>query len=156
VRLGISQSLLALLIDSSESIIADRQIVRLASHQITFNAKQQSQIELLTEKMNQSPYTPPSFTDAMQIVGEDVLYALIDLGEIVQIQSGVILSTPAYSAMASWVMEMLDTKGNIAANELRDQFGTTRKYAIGLLEYFDSINLTRRTGDVRVKGSRSL
>ena len=36
--------------------------------------------------------------------------------------------------------------------ELRDRFGFTRKYAIPILEETDRIGLTRREGDVRVKG----
>jgi selenocysteine-specific elongation factor len=155
VRLKLSPSLLALMIDLSEGLTADKDIVRLATHQITFSPQQQRQIELLNQKMAQSLYAPPSFVEAAQIVGEEVLYALIDLGEIIQIQPGIILPVSAYNAMVQWIKGILDTKGSITANELRDHFSTTRKYAIGLLEHLDSINATRRTGDVRVKGSQS-
>ena len=32
---------------------------------------------------------------------------------------------------------------------LRDRFGTSRKYALAVLEHFDAIGFTRREGDVR-------
>jgi len=35
------------------------------------------------------------------------------------------------------------------AAQFRDAFGTTRKYAIPLLEFFDSLRFTTRTGDLR-------
>ena len=35
-------------------------------------------------------------------------------------------------------------------SEFRDLAGTTRKYALPLLEYFDSKRVTRRLGDERV------
>ena len=41
------------------------------------------------------------------------------------------------------------------AAELRDALGVSRKYAIPLLEYFDSQGVTRREGDMRVLGPRS-
>ena len=36
------------------------------------------------------------------------------------------------------------------AAELKDAMGTSRKYAIPLLEHFDATGLTRRVGDARV------
>jgi len=44
----------------------------------------------------------------------------------------------------------LKRDGKITAAETRDILGTNRKYAIILLEYFDSKKLTERNGDVRV------
>ena len=35
--------------------------------------------------------------------------------------------------------------------DLRDTFGTTRKYAVPFMEHLDEIRLTRRQGDVRVR-----
>ncbi len=39
--------------------------------------------------------------------------------------------------------------GPASAADLKDAMGTSRKYAIPLLEYFDSIGITRRVGDAR-------
>ena len=44
--------------------------------------------------------------------------------------------------------------GPATAAELKDAMGTSRKYAIPLLEYFDSQAVTRREGDTRVPGGR--
>ncbi|MEK7368475.1 MAG: SelB C-terminal domain-containing protein, partial [Planctomycetota bacterium] len=41
-------------------------------------------------------------------------------------------------------------RGSITAAEFRDLVGTSRKYVIPLLEYFDRIHLTKRVGDKRV------
>lgn len=37
-----------------------------------------------------------------------------------------------------------------AASHARDALGTTRKYAVPILEYFDAVGFTRRVGDFRV------
>ncbi|WP_418255924.1 SelB C-terminal domain-containing protein, partial [Gordonibacter urolithinfaciens] len=44
--------------------------------------------------------------------------------------------------------------GGATAAELRDAMGTTRKYAIPLLEHFDAQGVTRRDGDLRVLGPK--
>jgi selenocysteine-specific elongation factor len=39
--------------------------------------------------------------------------------------------------------------GSISLAEVRDLFGTSRKYAQALLEHLDALKLTRRAGDLR-------
>jgi selenocysteine-specific elongation factor len=100
-------------------------------------------------------YTPPSFIEAAQIVGDDVLRALIELGDIVEVQEDVIFSRGVYDEMVAATLELIDAQGSINAKMLRDRFDTSRKYAIGLLEYLDAQGITRRQGDDRVRGRRS-
>ena len=40
--------------------------------------------------------------------------------------------------------------GGMTVSDVRDALGTSRKYAVPLLEYLDAKGLTRRVGDVRV------
>src|SRR5208337_4372718 len=40
--------------------------------------------------------------------------------------------------------------GPISVAQFRDLIGTTRKHAVPLLEYFDRLGLTERSGDLRV------
>lgn len=154
-RLSLPQGMFNMLLELNKQVIADRHIARLVSHQITFNEQQEKLVALLSEKISASPYAPPSFSEACQLVGQDVAYALVELGELMLLLPDVILSKSAYENMLQAVLEILESKGNVSASELRDRFGTSRKYAIALLEYLDSNYITRRVGDVRVKGSRN-
>jgi selenocysteine-specific elongation factor len=55
-------------------------------------------------------------------------------------------------------LEMLnDINGDITIATFRDALGTSRKYALAILEFFDSNEITRRVGDKRVllKGAAS-
>ncbi|MCM1565988.1 MAG: selenocysteine-specific translation elongation factor [Dehalobacter sp. 4CP] len=45
----------------------------------------------------------------------------------------------------------LQENGQITVSEARDCWQTSRKFAVPLLEYFDSIHVTERNGDIRVK-----
>jgi selenocysteine-specific elongation factor len=64
----------------------------------------------------------------------------------------VIFSRTVYEEMVTAVLQIIDRDGAITASALRDRFDTSRKYAIGLLEHLDSIGITRRRGDERVRG----
>jgi selenocysteine-specific elongation factor len=136
-------------------VISEGNLIRLADHRIRFDSAQQAQINQLMRQMDAAPYTPPSYQQAVRIVGADVLQALIDLGEIVQVQPDVIFTRAACDEMISTVLALIDTGGEITTAQFRDHFQTTRKYAIGLLEYLDAIGITRRVGDVRVRGARA-
>ena len=45
---------------------------------------------------------------------------------------------------------LLALKEEITVGSLRDATGTSRKYVLSLLEFFDSQGITRRVGDKRV------
>jgi selenocysteine-specific elongation factor len=48
------------------------------------------------------------------------------------------------------VVELCGRDGAVTIGRLRDELGTSRKYAQALLEHFDGERLTRRTGDEHV------
>lgn len=154
-RLGLSPLAFNLVLSFSDQIVAQGSIARLASHQVTFTPRQQAQIAALTAQMSAAPYTPPSVAQAQEIVGEKVLYALLELGDLVQVNEDVIFSGAVYAEMVEAVLNIIDTHGNVTAANLRDRFNTTRKYAIGLLEHLDALGMTKRVGDTRVRGHRS-
>jgi len=151
-RLGLKQAILAMLLEGQNTVVAENNALRMADHEIRFSDAQQQTIHALYEQMNAAPYTPPSYADAANIVGENVLRALIELGEIVQVQPEVIFSRQAYEDMVAELLSLIDQNGQVTAAEFRNHFNTTRKYAIGLLEHLDSAGITRRAGDARVRG----
>ena len=66
------------------------------------------------------------------------------------------LGRAAYEEMVAAALEAIDAQGSVTVAALRDRFGTSRKYALALLEHLDDERITRRVGDARVRGSRAL
>lgn len=157
-RLNIKNATLTLLMETSEvqaEVIQEGNLLRHPDHSVTFTNVQQQRIAALLQAMNAAPYTPPSYQEAVGITGEDVLRALIDLGEIVQVQPDVIFTHQTYDELVATTLNLIDTHGAVSAKLLRDHFDTSRKYAIGLLEYLDTVGITRRVGDDRVRGKNA-
>ena len=44
----------------------------------------------------------------------------------------------------------VEENGEITVADVRDMFGTSRKYALALMDYLDQEHVTRRIGDSRV------
>jgi selenocysteine-specific elongation factor len=152
--LNVSAPVYAMLLEQATGEVThDRTIVKLASHQIAFNAHQRQRIDAWRAEVAAKRFTPPSTKEARSVLGDDVFEALVALGELVQVQPDVIFDRETYDELVAGVLVMIDEDGHVTPQSLRDAFGTTRKYTIGLLEYLDRIGITRRTGDVRVRGS---
>jgi selenocysteine-specific elongation factor len=105
-QLGVRQNTLTALLDALPDIVTEGTLVRLAEHEVRFDRAQQERVERLRAQMAAAPYTPPSYAEAAQDVGEDVLRALIDQGEIVLVQPDVIFARSAYDTMLAALFEM--------------------------------------------------
>jgi len=92
------------------------------------------------------PYAPLPETP----VEDDLLAYLEDQGRIVRAGEGVAFSAAAYQEMTERIVAHLREKGAVTLAEVRDMFGTSRKYAQAVLERMDSEKVTRRVGDERV------
>ncbi|MBE2270710.1 MAG: selenocysteine-specific translation elongation factor [Anaerolinea sp.] len=149
-RLALPPALLSLYLEHLPELVSEKGIVRAQDHAIRLDYAQQELVRVFFGQMD-TP-TPPTVTDARQMIGADLLYALIELGELVQIQPDVILLPTAYQRMVTTVLNLIDTHGSTTVGDVRDACQTSRKYALALLEHLDALGKTRRQGDTRVRG----
>jgi len=81
---------------------------------------------------------------------KDLLRLLADEGRVVRINDSLYLDKAVLDAIRADVMKFLQQKKEIIVAEFRDLAKTSRKFAVPILEYFDSQKLTQRIGDKRV------
>jgi selenocysteine-specific elongation factor len=118
-------------------------------HEIRFSDGQQAKVSALIRRFDGNPYSPPSVKETVADVGEDIYNALLDLGELVSVGQDVVFRKSVYEQMVAKIRALLTEKGQATAAEVRDLFGTTRKYALALLEHLDAAGVTVRDGDYR-------
>jgi selenocysteine-specific elongation factor len=120
--------------------------IRLPSHSIQLTPIQQGKIDAFLKSLAATPYAPPG-----ELIPEpDLLNMLIEQGKAVKVSDNVVFSTQVYHEMVGKITAQIKDKGKISLGEVRDMFGTSRKYAQALLEYLDKEKVTRRVGDDRV------
>lgn len=124
-------------------------VVSLPAHEVRFDDGQQAKVKALLSKFAANPYTPPSIKDCQIEVGDELLNALIDLGQLMSVSQEVIFHKEDYDTMVTKVKMALTQNGQISLAEVRDLFNTSRKYAQALLEHLDTIGMTMRDGDFR-------
>jgi selenocysteine-specific elongation factor len=79
-----------------------------------------------------------------------VLQWLIDQGRLVKVGEDVIFTAEGVDGMIQRIVAHLNEQGKMTVAQVRDMFGTSRKYALALMEYLDAKHVTRRVGDERV------
>jgi selenocysteine-specific elongation factor len=124
-------------------------MVLLPGHVIRFTPQQEKLTQQLLASFAADPYSPPTVKEAQAEVGEQVYYAMCDLGWLVQVSPEVAFRREDYEQMVAEITKLLETQGPLSAAQVRDHFNTSRRYVLALLEYLDSIGVTVREGDVR-------
>jgi selenocysteine-specific elongation factor len=138
-------------LSSEQSILVDEgTALRLPDHQVHYSSQQQAAIARLRAMISAEPMSPPSVKEAEVIVGEDVLQALFEQGDLVQAGPEVLFDAQTYQRLVDQVRAFISDHGSVTIAQARDLFGTSRKYSLALLEHLDSLNITRRVGDERV------
>lgn len=123
--------------------------VALPQHSIHFSQPQRARIDRLLMAFEAAPFAPPSAKECQAQVGEDVFAALVELGELVLVSEDVAFRAADYGTLLRAVREHFKREPTLSVAQFRDQFNTSRRYALAFLEYLDTRHLTVREGDVR-------
>jgi selenocysteine-specific elongation factor len=134
---------------SENGLVEKANTVAKTGHEIRFDGSQQARVQSLMSKFAQNPYAPPGVKECQAEAGEEIVNALIELGELEGVSAEVVFRKLDYDSMVARVHAALEQNGRITLAEVRDLFNTSRKYAQALLEHLDSTGITIRDGDYR-------
>ena len=128
------------------NIVESGAIVRLTGHSPSFSELHQEVVGQYISLLESDRFAPP--TDV--IIDPEVVNALVDQGQVVRVSDSVTFSMSAYVEMVDGIGKHINEHGQITIANVRDIFGTSRKYALALMDYLDKERITRRVGDVRI------
>ena len=130
-----------------ENVLIDEgPVLRLPGHVQQVSEDLSRSVNEYLEVLESSPYSPPTDFAA----DGDVVNLLVDQGKVVKVSDNIVFSSSAYDHMVGQISHYIDEQGEISVADVRDLFGTSRKYALALLDHMDKQRITRRVGDFRV------
>ena len=88
-------------------------------------------------------------------VARKVLGRLADAGTVVRLGPDLHFDAGAVEGAREQIVGYLQEHGTMLAKDARDITGSSRKYIVPLLEYFDAQGVAKRDGDVRTLGPRA-
>lgn len=139
-----------------ERVVQDEGFVRSRDHRPQLDGDQADAVERLRAWLARTGLEGPSRLEVREVLGpgaDVAVQVLLDAGEAVELRE-LLYSGPALDRAARSVVEALRRQGALTVAAVRDLLGTSRKYVLPLLEYLDTLGVTRRQGDLRVPGPR--
>jgi selenocysteine-specific elongation factor len=129
-------------------------MIRLSGFQVELNGDQERLVEAIMEILDAKGLSPPTQAELAARTGvevEDVasmITFLVEEGRVMNI-GGFHFSVEVIDRLKEAVVEFGRETGEVKIPKIKEVFPTTRKYIIPVMEYLDSINLTRREGEKR-------
>jgi selenocysteine-specific elongation factor len=139
----------------NKEVISEEETVRLSSHTVSLGGDQAEVKEKILTTYLKSGLCPPYFKDLSKTLDIDakrakaVLMLLVEQGIIIKTKEDLYFHAEAVNNLKKRLVDFLLTHGEITTPQFKEMTGTTRKYLIPLIEYFDSKNVTIRIGDIR-------
>lgn len=128
------------------------QELALAEHKVELSENQDRLRTALMAALTQHLYSPPE-REELEKLGKigPLLNLLRQQGKIVQ-AGGMVFAQEAVDGAVEHLRRHFQADNQLTLAQFRDYLGTSRKYALPLLEYLDGAGITRRRGDVRTSG----
>ncbi len=150
-------------LETEKKIAVEKDFVRAGSHKTELSAEEQRVRENLSKIYKKAGLQVPPLGDALDesIRGtkistsqaRKIFQMLLNSGEILKVTEDFYFSAETIENLTEKIKNFAGTQSEnrlIGVPEFKDLAGISRKYAIPLLEYFDSRNITRRSGDKRL------
>lgn len=148
-------------LEREQLIVMEHDFVRLVTHSQTFTDEETRVIAALREIFVKAGFEVPKLDEALNIAvtgtkfrhehARKLLHVLINGGEIIKVTNEFYFAS---GAITNLIEKLRDFAGSgtdrlIDVPQFKEIAGVSRKYAIPLLEYFDGVKITVRSGEKR-------
>lgn len=151
---AVFNALLASLVERGDIVVAGGEISHTTAGMGAKNvlAKAREKVSIVLQKSYQNPPFIKDIAAKAKLdtkVCQKALTAMEADGEIIRIGKDFYFHKDAIEKLKIIVVNAIK-QGNTSVADLKSAMNTSRKFAVPLLEYFDSQNITKREGDGRV------
>jgi len=144
----------------AQNIIKEQEaMVALASHEIRLTAQQEKLCAQVSETLYAEAFSTPGVAELAEKIGapqkdiEEAINILITNREIVRVEENIFIHHRRLQEARQRLLAFLRANQEITVSQFKELIGNaSRKYAMPMLQYFDSLGATERRGDVRILG----
>lgn len=137
-------------------IAIEGDIVRLVGHTIVLQGDTSDLYNNIMGIYTKAGNTPPNLKDVLEELNvtskaaSPVLSLLQQRGDLVKVSDIIYYAGVELEKIKDQIRVWFETHDDLTLADLRDLCGVSRKYCVALLEYFDAVRFTLRTGDKRI------
>jgi selenocysteine-specific elongation factor len=140
----------------NEKLIAkEENLLRQASHKVQLGGQETVLMDKIKKILGEQPLAPPDLKEIEKQAGvprnrlTEVIRLLEREGSVIRVTTDMYFLASSIDELRATLRTFLSEKDEMTAASFRDLIGSSRKYTIPLLEYFDRDGLTIRIGDIR-------
>jgi len=150
-----------------ESLLADGTVQRrgtvlaLAGQGARLSEADAAAKDRIASALAEAGLEPPAVAELAEMLGEpldrveSLVRLLADEGTLVQVGEGLVMHASAVERATEVALDLFRKSGGFTTMEFRDALGTSRKFAVPLLDYLDTLRLTVRQGSRRTPGAEA-
>lgn len=141
---------------SNRVIKINEQSVSLWDFKVKLSDEQEKIRKLIMNIYHENKYNPPKYKDLVIMLKlqdksvAPVFNSLISDGELIKVDQDTVFSSEAIKEAKDMLVNFIKENKSIQLGEFRDLLGTSRKYAMAILDYFDQNKITKRVEDKRI------
>ncbi|NLA73923.1 MAG: selenocysteine-specific translation factor, partial [Deltaproteobacteria bacterium] len=136
------------------TVVIENEILRLEGHRVTLATDQKEIRGRIEDIYRRAKLQPPYFKEVNSefpdAKGADILSILVKEGLLIKVKEDLYFHKKSIDGLREALTLFLKKNGEINPAQFKDMTGTSRKYSIPLIEYFDHEQLTVRVGDNRI------
>jgi selenocysteine-specific elongation factor len=140
---------------AGKTIAKEENLLRLIEHRVQLGSQEKTLMERIKKILGEQPLAPPDLKDLEKqlATSRSKLTEVIRLaerdGSVIRVATDLYYLSSSIDQVRALLKRFLTEKSEITAASFRDLIGSSRKYTIPLLEYFDREGMTIRIGDIR-------
>lgn len=134
--------------------------VKIKGFEVKLDKNQRKLYDYILKTFNEQGWMPPSIADlASELAAKDeeiteIIYRLTYDDKLVKLTEEIFMSVKWVEKSIMILKKFFKEKNELTVSEFRKMLGTTRKFALPLLEYLDKLKVTKRIKGIRIKGSK--
>ena len=135
---------------------SEHAMIGLRDHEIALTPEQEALRDAIARLLRAGGTTPedlrglPKTVNASAKAVQEVVTAMQAMGQVVRLDDTLLFHPEVIEDVARQLVDHLKKNAEIDVSTFRNLIATTRKFAVPLLNYFDTQGITIRQGDVRV------
>jgi selenocysteine-specific elongation factor len=151
---GAPPFLLDAILARAKDIVADAEIVRLASHRVALKEDEEAATAKIESLFREAGLAVPSTNEVLAKSGVELararslLQILLKNRKLIRVSDDLLFHSSAMDALRQILAARKGARFSVP--DFKDWTGVSRKYAIPLLEFLDRERVTRREGDARI------
>ncbi len=131
------------------------EIISLPGHSIQLSPSEQETTDKLLSILDSEGFSSSSLEDLAQACNKPVkeIKLLLDIAEqrkqVLRLEGNLIFTRNNFEDLRLKVRSHFEHAQELSVGQFKDMANTSRKYAVPLLEYFDKLKITYRSGNTR-------